>query len=133
MGAGIRSSKQAHAETSILKAICGLQDGALRANLLRKLEDVPWQSPENRILFEAIREVLRHSETLDAPALHHHIHAQLTRMGFPDVDFEWDVHAPPLAERKIKRLLKELAAGRRSADSACSVAHARTKKGASRR
>ena len=77
-------------ECEILGALCS---AALsldrRARALQDLTEYFWHSPDHRVIYEA----LRRSRERDAVALHEYLRAEVTRLGFPDID--WALYLSP--------------------------------------
>jgi hypothetical protein len=77
-------------ECEILRALCS---AALsldrRARALQDLIQYSWRSPDHRVIYEA----LRRSREPDAIALHEYLKAEVTRLGFPDID--WALYLNP--------------------------------------
>jgi hypothetical protein len=65
-----------------------------RDTTLRKLAQYNWHSPDHRVIYE----VLRRSRQRDSAALREHISAEITRLGFPDIDI-----APFFASSRLSR------------------------------
>lgn len=80
-----RSSDTKEAERRVLGALCmgplSLDD---RSEALRSLADYTWVLPDHRVIYEA----LRRSRQRNSAALREHISAEITRLGFPDIDVE---------------------------------------------
>jgi hypothetical protein len=55
-----------------------------RSDILRSLVDYNWVNPDHRVIYEA----LRRSRHRDSAALREHISAEITRLGFPDIEIE---------------------------------------------
>ena len=55
-----------------------------RSEILRNLAEYSWVHPDHRVIYEA----LRRSRQRESPALREHIVAEITRLGFPDIDVE---------------------------------------------
>jgi hypothetical protein len=75
------------AERAVLRAICAFNgDAAQRDHLLRELADYSWRDPDHAVVYRALRsfptagEVANWREVLPAAA---------TRMGFPDLNWEY--------------------------------------------
>ncbi len=72
-------------ERQVLGALCtgpiSLDD---RSEVLRGLANYNWILPDHRVIYEA----LRRSRQRNSAALREHIVAEITRLGFPDIDVE---------------------------------------------
>ncbi len=72
-------------ERLLLGALCAgrlsLED---RRDTLRSLADYNWIHPDHRVIYEA----LRRSRQRESAALREHIVAEITRLGFPDIEVE---------------------------------------------
>lgn len=79
-----------------------------RGTSLRKLAEYNWQSPDHRVIYEA----LRRSRQPDSAALREHIAAEITRLGFPDIDIAPIFVPSRLSKTDIARLADTLLAAR---------------------
>lgn len=72
-------------ERLVLGALCAaplpLED---RGEVLRSLANYNWILPDHRVIYEA----LRRSRQRNPAALREHVVAEITRLGFPDIDVE---------------------------------------------
>lgn len=94
-------------ERSVLRAICAFSgDATQRDHLLKKLANYSWREPDHAVVYRAIRSlpagnVAKWREELPAAA---------TRMGFPDLNWEYYFGAEDTVngdvERAISRLFK---------------------------
>jgi hypothetical protein len=73
-------------ERRLLAALCSTTSLTFgdRIDTLRSLVDYNWTNPDHRVIYEA----LRRSRQRDSAALREHISAEITRLGFPDIDIE---------------------------------------------
>jgi hypothetical protein len=80
-----RSPDTKEIERRMLGALCtdtlSLDD---RSETLRILAGYSWILPDHRVIYEA----LRRSRQRNSAALREHIRAEITRLGFPDIDVE---------------------------------------------
>lgn len=102
MGMDLRLEKLA------LRLLCaGASRGAGRASLLASLRDYSWKSMLHRAIFSAIASIASD----DPELLRQLLPAKLTRMGFPDV--EWEELFAPLsisseeAKESVRKLLED--------------------------
>jgi hypothetical protein len=82
-----------------------------RGTSLRKLAEYNWRSPDHRVIYEA----LRRSRQPDSAALREHIAAEITRLGFPDIDITPFFVPSALSKTDIARLADTLLAARSEA------------------
>ena len=107
-----RDTKQV--ERLVLAALCtgplSLDD---RSEALRSLANYNWILPDHRVIYEA----LRRSRQRNSPALREHIVAEITRLGFPDIDVEPFFNPCSLTKAEIVELANALlVAGRTPAN-----------------
>jgi hypothetical protein len=80
-----------HLEKLALRLLCvGTSQGAVKGPLILLLRGYPWQSTLHQATFDA----LAATPSSDSETLRQLLPAKLTRMGFPDV--EWDELFTPL-------------------------------------
>lgn len=101
-------------ERLVLGALCtrplSLDD---RSEALRSLANYNWILPDHRVIYEA----LRRSRQPNSTASREHISAEITRLGFPDIDVEPFFAPSTLTKAELARLAKALlVAGRTSAN-----------------
>ena len=101
-------------ERSMLGALCmgplSLDD---RSEALRSLANYDWILPDHRVIYE----VLRRSRQRNSAALRENIVAEITRLGFPDIDVEPFFNPCSLTKAQIVGLVNALlAAGRTPAN-----------------
>ena len=91
-----------------MRALCAdTTEMAARATAVRKLENYEWQGAENRVVYEALREV-RESGPL---SLRDQLPAHATRLGFPDVDWRNYSDRDPADNEEIGTIVDRLLAG----------------------
>ena len=84
-----------------------------RSEALRSLADYNWILPDHRVIYEA----LRRSRQRNSAALREHIVAEITRLGFPDIEVEPFFNPCTLTKAEIVGLANALlAAGRTPAN-----------------
>jgi hypothetical protein len=72
-------------ERRLLAALCASSLAPEdRTDILRTLAHHNWINPDHRVICEA----LRRSRHRDSAALREHISAEITRLGFPDIEIE---------------------------------------------
>ena len=101
-------------ELRVLGALCAaplsLDD---RSKALRSLANYNWILPDHRVIYE----VLRRSRQPNSAALRENIVAEITRLGFPDIDVEPFFNPCNLTKPEIDGLANALlAAGRTPAN-----------------
>lgn len=92
-------------ERQVLAALFqGFADGPLDDSLKQSLASYHWREPDHQALFAA----LMRCPSSDASVIAAEIPARLTRLGFPDVD--WDFLKPPhhLSRSEALNLMTEL-------------------------
>jgi hypothetical protein len=109
-----RSRDSEEIERRLLRALCmaplSLDD---RHEALRSLAHYDWILPDHRVIYEA----LRRSRQRNSAALREHIVAEITRLGFPDIDLEPFFNPCSLTKTEIVELANLLpAAGRTPAN-----------------
>ena len=105
----MRHSEYPHAgentERRLLAALCSpAVAGEMRATIIDQLAAHKFVDASHAIVFEAIAKIPR------APAEHirETLSAQVTRMGFPDLDVESILELPPPSPQEIRTLLQQL-------------------------
>jgi hypothetical protein len=77
-------------EQFVLRLLCGgTSQGPVRDNLLPLLRSYPWNNPLHRAIFSALLAI----PSDDSSLLRQLLPARLTRMGYPDVEWE-ELFAP---------------------------------------
>ncbi len=97
-----------HLEKLALRLLCAAtSEGGLRDALVPPLAGYAWKSTLHRAIFQAVEAFPSH----DPRVLRQLLPAKLTRMGFPDV--EWDeLFAPPEMSREDSlALVRQMLAG----------------------
>jgi hypothetical protein len=77
-----------------------------RSDTLRSLADYNWVHPDHRVIYEA----LRRSRQRRSATLREHIVAEITRLGFPDIEIEPFFNPCTLTKAEIVRLANALLA-----------------------
>jgi hypothetical protein len=77
-----------------------------RSDILRSIADYNWIHPDHRVIYEA----LRRSRHRESPALREHIVAEITRLGFPDIEVEPFFNPCTLTKAEIVELANALLA-----------------------
>jgi hypothetical protein len=97
-----------HLEKLILRLLCvGTTQGPVADTLRPLLRDYQWKSTLHRAVFNAISAF----PSDDPEVLRQFLPAKLTRMGFPDVEWE-EIFAPPLlSSEEAIALVRQLLAG----------------------
>jgi hypothetical protein len=94
-------------ERLLLGALCtGSLSPEDRSETLRGLADYNWIHPDHRVIYEA----LRRSRQRHSAALREHIVAEITRLGFPDIEVEPFFNPCTLTKAEIVRLANALLA-----------------------
>jgi hypothetical protein len=94
-------------ERLLLGAVCmGPLTPQDRSDTLRNLADYNWVHPDHRVIYEA----LRRSRQRESAALREHIVAEITRLGFPDMDVEPFFTPCTLTKSEVVRLADALLA-----------------------
>jgi hypothetical protein len=94
-------------EHLLLGALCaGPLSPEDRSDILRSLADYNWIHPDHRVIYEA----LRRSHHRGSPALREHIVAEITRLGFPDIELEPFFNPCTLTKAEIVGLANALLA-----------------------
>jgi hypothetical protein len=91
-------------EMRILQLLCAHIPGDVLTSSLAILISYPWRDPEHRVVYDAVRRI-----GFLSPALRRReLAAEVTRMGFPDIDcsayFEEDAVAPEGLAELIRRV-----------------------------
>lgn len=95
-------------EVFVLRLLCaGTSQGAVRDNLLPLLSSYPWNSTLHRAIFKAIVSIPSDDPTL----LRQLLPAKLTRMGFPDVEWEELFVPVSVASEEAIESVRKLLAG----------------------
>jgi len=99
------SSTIAALERLVLRALCAGAGNAVDwERLASELSVYHWQDPDHKVVYQALRAI----KSRDSKTRRDELPAQVTRMGFPDVDwslyFESDGLSAPEIEELITRL-----------------------------
>ena len=92
-------------EHSILRALCNCAvTRVVWKSVERELANHHWQTPDHRVVYQALRAIPDH----DPRVIRDQLPAQVTRMGFPDV--EWSSYFEPARtpEADLEQLIGEL-------------------------
>lgn len=95
-------------EKLVIAALCaGVSDGLVRDSLLPMFRDYSWQFPMHQVIFSALDSI----PSSDPAILRQMLPAKLTRLGFPDV--EWEEFFTPLSisSDEILALARRMVAG----------------------
>jgi len=94
-------------ERTLLGALCTRPlSQQERDTLLRRLAEYNWRSPDHRVIYEA----LRRGRQSDSGGLRHHVIAEVTRLGFPDIDLAPYFVPSTLSDAEIEKLAEALLA-----------------------
>ena len=94
-------------ERSFLRALCVAPlSHRERDAILRSLAKYNWGSPDHRVIYEA----LRRSRQPSSDALREHIIAEVTRLGFPDIDIAPYFAPAELSKTDVEELTNVLLA-----------------------
>ena len=97
-------------ELAVLRALCTLPGGhTARAKLVDELKAYRWEHADHRVIYEALIK----TNAADSETLRRELPAAVTRMGFPDVNWErfFDADATPVTPDRIFDLIRELKGG----------------------
>ena len=96
-------------EFATLRALCMLGDDAARTKLASELKGYRWHHADHRVIYEALMQI----DSADRETLRRELPAAVTRMGFPDINWErfFAATATPLPPDRIFELIRELKAG----------------------
>jgi hypothetical protein len=95
------SNEISELERQVLKALCsGAGDVDNRDRLASELTAYRWQDPDHKVVYEALRAI----RSRDPKTRRDELPAQVTRMGFPDVD--WRLYFEP--EHQLETDLQDL-------------------------
>ena len=92
-------------ERLLLGALCaGPLTPQDRSDTLLSLAGYNWIGPDHRVIYEA----LRRSRQPESAALREHIVAEITRLGFPDIDVESFFNPCTLTKAEVVKLANYL-------------------------
>jgi len=97
-------------ELTVLRALCVLPGGtATSAKVANELKAYRWKHADHLVIYEALMEI----SSADRQALRRELPAAVTRMGFPDINWErfFAANATPISPGRIFELIRELKAG----------------------
>ena len=97
------SARLVELERELLRALCAAPGTTAFHAATQELAGYPWQSYENRIVFQALRRV----GDRGSRSLREELAAHTTRAGFPDVDWSFYFQLPA-SRRDIATLLQNL-------------------------
>jgi len=93
-------------ERDILRELCA---GQIKSqdwhSVLHRLSAYEWKDPEHKVVFDALQAI----KSDDAPIRRQELPAQVTRMGFPDVDWGKYLDADAQPGLPIEQLIRRLA------------------------
>jgi hypothetical protein len=93
-------------ERDILRSLCSNNvDPANWKREFARLATHEWRDPEHKVIYDALGSI----RSADSKARRDELPAQVTRMGFPDVDFEKYFDADGLPNVPVDRLIDRLA------------------------
>jgi replicative DNA helicase len=96
-------------ERTLLAALCSSSHSPeSRKQILNKLSNYTWHSPDHRVIYES----LRRSRQQDPTTLREFLTAEATRLGFPDIDIAPYFSADSLPSADIEKLIATLLAAR---------------------
>jgi hypothetical protein len=82
----------------------GVSDSAEWNRLASELSVHHWQDPDHQVVYQALRAI----KSRDPKTRRNEIPAQVTRMGFPDVDWNLYFDATELSTSEIEGLIRRL-------------------------
>ncbi len=92
-------------ERQILRALCaGVSNAADWDQLASELRVHHWQDPDHKVVYQALRAI----KSRDPKTLREELPAQVTRMGFPDMDWSLYFDAIELPTPEIEGLIRRL-------------------------
>lgn len=97
-------------ELAVLRALCTLPgNNATRAKLAHELKEYRWEQADHRVIYQAFIE----TDAGDTETLRRELPAAVTRMGFPDIQWErfFAATAMPIPTDRISGLIRKLRAG----------------------
>jgi|HubBroStandDraft_6_1064221.scaffolds.fasta_scaffold1210163_2 hypothetical protein len=97
-------------ERELLNILCaGVLSEEERGQTVLSLAEYEWKSPDHRVIFEA----LRRARQLDASEIRERLRAEVTRLGFPDIDWAEYFHPLYTDKAQIEKLIRALLNGAR--------------------
>ena len=92
-------------ERDILRSLCASDfDRATWKRMLARLSQHEWRDPEHTVIYHALGSIRGN----DSAARRQELPAQVTRMGFPDVDFGKYLNSDDLPDVPLDRLIDRL-------------------------
>jgi hypothetical protein len=92
-------------ETQVLCSICqGAFEGSVREFARAALVNYRWHDPTHQAIFQALMAIPSES----ADVIRAQLPSRLTRIGFPDLDWEWLFARPRQAKSEVKQLMQRL-------------------------
>lgn len=99
------SSTIAALERQLLGALCaGVGDAADWDRFAGELSAHHWQDPDHKVVYQALRAI----KSRDAKTRRDELPAQVTRMGFPDVDWNLYFEREEFSAPEIEKLIRQL-------------------------
>lgn len=94
----------ANEDLQILRALCQTKHAGLRRRACEILANYEWVEGEHRVIFEVCAALDSFGVSIDLPK----VAAQMTRAGFPDVDFDALFDPLPMADAELAKRLNAL-------------------------
>lgn len=94
----------ANEDLQILRALCQTKDTGLLRRACEILSNYEWVDGEHRVVFEVCAAISSLGVRIDLPTLA----AQVTRAGFPDVDFDALFEPPSMPDAELTKRLNAL-------------------------
>ncbi len=92
-------------ERQILGALCaGVSNAVDWDQLASELSAHHWQDPDHKVVYQALRAI----KSRDAKTRRDELPAQVTRMGFPDVDWNLYFEREEFSAPEIEKLIRQL-------------------------
>jgi hypothetical protein len=92
-------------ERKILGALCTIALlSTVREHAVRALAEYEWISPDHRVIYEALRRFGHR----DGVEIREHLKAEVTRLGFPDIEWAPYFEACNPTAADVDRLVREL-------------------------
>jgi hypothetical protein len=93
-------------ERKVLVSICqGAIEGSVREFARATLRYYTWYDPTHQAIFDVLMAIPSESGDM----IREQLPSRLTRIGFPDVDWEWLFARPRLSKAVVERLIQFLA------------------------
>ena len=94
----------ANEDLQILRALCQTKDAELRRRACEILRNYEWVDGEHRVIFEVCAALDSFGARINVTT----VAAQVTRAGFPDVDFDALFEPLPMADTELAKRLNAL-------------------------